>query len=80
MKVKPVYLRRAQAAEYVREHWGIPCSYGYLHKLASVGGGPIFHRAGKWPLYLEADLDAWATSRITGPHQKASEPLIACAV
>jgi hypothetical protein len=73
MTARPAYLRRAQAAEYVRQRWGLPCSHGYLHKLASVGGGPIFHRAGKCPLYLEDDLDAWARSRISGPLRKASD-------
>jgi hypothetical protein len=41
--------------------------------LGSVGGGPIFRKAGKWPLYIEADLDAWALSRISGPVLKASD-------
>jgi hypothetical protein len=68
-----VYLRRAQAADYVRTQWGIPCSHGYLHKLASIGGGPVFRRAGKWPLYVQADLDAWARSRMTGPLSRASD-------
>jgi hypothetical protein len=67
------YLRRAQAATYIKSRWGIPCSHAYLHKLASIGGGPEFRRAGRWPLYREADLDAWALSRITGPLRKASD-------
>jgi hypothetical protein len=67
------YLRRAQAATYIKSRWGIPGSHAYLHKLASIGGGPEFHRAGRWPLYREADLDAWAQSRITGPVRKASD-------
>ena len=32
----------------------------------------MFRRAGKWPLYVPADLDAWAQSKITGPLHKAS--------
>jgi hypothetical protein len=73
MLTKPEYLRRARAAEYIRQRWGIPCSQGYLDKLASVGGGPAFRRVGKWPLYVEGDLDAWVLSRITGPLRKASD-------
>ncbi|MGZ3489663.1 MAG: hypothetical protein ACXVBY_22710, partial [Isosphaeraceae bacterium] len=68
----PLYLRRAQAADYVRCRWGFPCSQGYLNKLASVGGGPVFRRAGRWPIYIAADLDAWAQSKITGPLKKTS--------
>ena len=73
MTTRPAYMRRVQATEYVRQRWGLPCSHGYLHKLASVGGGPVFHKAGKWPLYVEADLDAWALTRISGPMRKASD-------
>jgi hypothetical protein len=71
--MKPNYVRRSQAASYITSRWGIPCSHGLLHKLASVGGGPEFRRAGRWPLYSEADLDSWAQSRITGPVRKASD-------
>jgi ribonucleotide monophosphatase NagD (HAD superfamily) len=30
----PIYLRRRGAAEYLRHHWGIPCSEKTLAKLA----------------------------------------------
>jgi hypothetical protein len=73
MTATSTYLRRAQAAQYIQGRWGIPCSHAQLHKLASVGGGPVFRRSGKWALYLEADLDAWAQSRISGPLKKASD-------
>jgi hypothetical protein len=73
----PTYLRRAQAADYVRSRWGIPCSQAHLNKLASLGGGPVFRRAGRWPLYIAADLDAWAEVKITGPVQKAPADQIA---
>ncbi len=33
------YLRRADAASYVRTTWGIPCSSRWLAKLAVTGGG-----------------------------------------
>lgn len=73
MTTRPVFLRRAEAADYVRQHWGLPCSHAYLQKLASVGGGPVFQRAGRWPMYLEADLDAWVDAKISGPLKKASD-------
>ena len=28
----------------------------------SVGGGPVFHKFGKWVRYAVDDLDAWATT------------------
>jgi hypothetical protein len=68
-------LRRDSAAEYVRQKHGISCTAGYLAKLACMGGGPVFHKLdNRWVLYAEADLDAWAEGRISGPLQKAKAP------
>jgi hypothetical protein len=61
-------LRRSEAAEYVRETFGIPLSYRTLAKLAVVGGGPLFRKAGRFPLYEIADLDSWVNARL-GPKQ-----------
>jgi hypothetical protein len=58
--------RRQAAASYVRAHWGFPCSPAWLAKLATVGGGPAFRKAGRYPIYSQQDLDNWASSRI-GP-------------
>ena len=66
------YLRRAAAAHYVRETWGLPCSSKWLAKLAVTGGGPIFRKAGRFPIYLPADLDQWAESRIGAPRRSTS--------
>lgn len=66
------YLRRAAAAHYVRETWGLPCSSKWLAKLAVTGGGPIFRKAGRFPLYTSADLDTWAESRIGVPRRSTS--------
>jgi hypothetical protein len=46
----PIYLRRRAAAEYLREHWGIPCGEKTLAKLACVGGGPLYQLFGRIPL------------------------------
>lgn len=66
------YLRRAAAAHYVRETWGLPCSSKWLAKLAVVGGGPIYCKAGRFPLYAPADLDAWAEGRLGSPRRSTS--------
>jgi hypothetical protein len=58
------YLRRADAAAYIRNTWGLPCSARWLAKLAVVGGGPIYCKAGRTPLYTAGDLDQWAKGRI----------------
>jgi hypothetical protein len=60
-------LRRTEAAKYVTETYGFPCSPKTLAKLACVSShGPPFRLAGRIPLYAAADLDAWAESKI-GP-------------
>ncbi|PZR90027.1 MAG: hypothetical protein DLM68_05115 [Hyphomicrobiales bacterium] len=73
MTATPRYFVRTHAAHYVRETWGLPCSPRWLAKLAVVGGGPVFRKAGKTPLYAPADLDAWAQSRISGPRLSTSD-------
>jgi hypothetical protein len=67
------YLRRRAAAEYLREQRGIPCSEKTLAKLACIGGGPLYRRFGRIPLYLIADLDAYANAKISEPVQSTSE-------
>jgi hypothetical protein len=66
------YLRRAAAASYVRDRWGLPCSARWLAKLAVVGGGPIYRKAGRFPLYAPGDLDTWAEGRIGAPRRSTS--------
>ena len=66
------FLRRADAAHHVRTNWGIPCSTKWLAKLAVIGGGPIFRKAGRFPIYLPADLDSWAQARIGEPRRSTS--------
>ncbi len=68
-----IYLRRAIAAQYVRDKWGLPCSPKWLAKLAVVGGGPIFRKAGRFPLYTPNDLDEWAKARISNPVHSTAE-------
>jgi hypothetical protein len=60
-------LRRSDAAKYVMETYGFPCSPKTLAKLACVSSeGPPFRRAGRIPLYAVSDLDAWVRNKL-GP-------------
>lgn len=68
----PRYFRRAEAAHYVRETWGMPCSAKWLAKLAVVGGGPIYRKAGRFPLYTADDLDNWSASRLGAARRSTS--------
>jgi hypothetical protein len=61
------HFRRVDAAKYVAETYGFPCSPKTLAKLACVSSeGPPFRMAGRFPLYPQLGLDAWAQSKI-GP-------------
>lgn len=64
--VEPL-LTRAAAASYLSERWGIRRTRATLNKLASVGGGPRYRKAGRTPLYARADLDAWAAALLRDP-------------
>ena len=63
--------RRTSAAHYLKNNWGVPCSAGHLANLAYRNLGPRYFLAGRFPIYLQSELDRWAQSRI-------SEPKITC--
>ena len=62
------YLSREKASAYLLSTWGLKRAVGTLAKLAVIGGGPAFHKAGRNPLYAPADLDTWA-AKIIGPRK-----------
>src|SRR4029077_15902837 len=59
------------AASYITERYGFPCSRQWLAKLAVIGGGPMFRKAGRYPIYEPTELDRWAEARI-GPQQRST--------
>jgi hypothetical protein len=72
--LKPENLRRrTEAANYLESVWGIPCATKTLAKLAVVGGGPVFRKAGRTPLYPEVALDDWARRKLTKRVHSTSE-------
>jgi hypothetical protein len=64
------FLRRSDAATYIT---GFPCSRQWLAKLAVIGGGPVFRKAGRYPVYEPNELDRWAEARIGPPQRSTSE-------
>ena len=66
-------LHRKDAAKYVRDEHGQPCSPKTLAKLAVVGGGPAYRKAGKFPLYEPDDLDEWALAKLSPKVRSSSE-------
>ena len=69
----PLYMRRRDASAYLTEKYGQRCTYSTLAKLAVVGGGPLYRKAGPTPLYTAEDLDSWAESRIGKPQRSTSD-------
>jgi hypothetical protein len=68
-------LQRTEAAAYIRDTYGVPCSPKTLAKWACVSSdGPPFRKASRTPLYSRADLDAWAEARI-GPRVRSTSEL-----
>lgn len=57
------YLRRAEAAEYLRTTYGVGTTLS-LAKLATTGGGPVYTKLGSIVLYRPEDLDHWARSKM----------------
>jgi hypothetical protein len=57
-------LRRWEASDYLAAEHGIPCAPATLAKLACIGGGPAFYKAGRTPLYPRDELDRWAGERL----------------
>jgi len=69
----PHFLRRNEAAAYLRSRYGFGTSRS-LAKLACVGGGPEYHKAGtKMVLYEPSKLDEWARNRISAAKRSTSE-------
>jgi hypothetical protein len=66
-------LRRSEAATYIRDRWGYPCSRATLAKLAVVGSGPVFRRAGRFPIYDPLELDKWVRARVSRPVRSTAE-------
>jgi len=66
-------LRRKEAAAYIQNTHGVPCSPNTLAKLASVGGGPAFRKASRFPLYSRSDLDAWVQGKMSALVRSTSE-------
>jgi hypothetical protein len=66
------FLRRKDAAAYLKEHFGFGAA-STLAKGAVFANGPLFCKRGRIPLYTTANLDSWARSQLTGPLRSTSD-------
>jgi hypothetical protein len=64
---------RPAAARFCTEELGCPVTKATLAKLAVIGGGPLFSKFGRKPLYTEGDLRDWVDSKLSAPVRSTSE-------
>jgi hypothetical protein len=66
------FLNRKRAGQHLLENYGFG-SENTLAKIACLGGGPLFRKAGRRVLYKIEDLDQWAQEKISLPIKSTSE-------
>src|SRR4051812_15016720 len=66
-------LRRKAASKYLFDEHGIVRAPSTLAKYAVIGGGPVFQRMGRDPVYTPANLDAWVASQLSRPMRSTSD-------
>ena len=66
-------LRRADASQYLADNWGVIRTPRTLAKKAVTGGGPIFEKDGRFPLYQPAFLDKYAREQLSEPVRSTAE-------
>jgi hypothetical protein len=65
-------LTRREASDFLTE-LGYSVAPTTLAKYATLGGGPVFEKFGRRPLYLRTDLLAWVASRSSGRRRSTSQ-------
>jgi hypothetical protein len=66
------YLTRREAAAYIKDRFGQPCSAAVLAQHAVDGTGPIYFRFGRAALYTPEDVARWCEERAK-PIRRSSE-------
>jgi len=66
------FLRRKAAGQYLKSKYGFG-SEKTLAKLATIGGGPVFHKAGAAALYEPQALDEWAMAKVGAARRSTSQ-------
>jgi hypothetical protein len=67
------FLGRKAASKYLFDVHGIVRAPSTLAKDAVIGGGPVFHRMGHFPVYTPVDLDDYVASKLSGPMRSTSD-------
>ena len=66
-------LRRKAASRYLYDVHGVVRAPSTLAKYAVIGGGPVFRRLGRDPVYTPLHLDDWVASKLTGEMRSTSD-------
>jgi hypothetical protein len=69
----PTRVRGKQASEYLQKKFGIVRTPATLAKLRSTGGGPVYQKDNRWPLYTPEQLDCWAEHILSRPMRSTSD-------
>lgn len=67
------HIRRKAASKYLFDVHGVVRAPSTLAKYAVIGGGPVFQRMGRDPVYTPANLDAWVASQLSRPMRSTSD-------
>jgi hypothetical protein len=67
------FLRRKAASKYLREVHGVFRQRARGAVYAVLGGGPVFQRIGRDPVYTPVNLDEWVASKLSGPMRSTSD-------
>src|SRR5258705_9613580 len=67
------FLRRKAASKYLFDVHGVVRAPSTLAKDAVMGGGPVFHRMGRFPVYTPVGLDEYVASKLSGPMRSTSD-------
>jgi hypothetical protein len=66
-------LRRKAASEYLQDVHGVVRAASTLAKYAVIGGGTVFQRMGRDPVYTPVGLDEWVASKLSAPMRSTSD-------
>ena len=72
----PTRMRGKQASEYLQMKFGIVRTPATLAKLRSTGGGPVYQKDNRWPLYTPEQLDEWAERILSRPMRSTCDTAI----
>jgi hypothetical protein len=72
MKLSDRHYRGQEAAEFCTSR-GLTITAATLAKFRCIGGGPVFQKWSRFPVYSEEALETWIKQRLGKPVRSTSE-------